>query len=61
MSDTDQATPAPEARVKFGPRPSQHMPAEWAEHMLTELAATKPAVFGTLLKAAALSKNGQAR
>ena len=62
MSDTDQAAPAPEPRVKFGPRPTQHMPREWAEHMLTELARTKGPLFRKLLGEAAIGgQNGGAR
>jgi hypothetical protein len=39
--------------VKFGPRDTQEMPIEWAERMLTELAAKHQAQFGRLLTEAA--------
>lgn len=45
-------TPEP-VRVRFGPRESQTMPLDWAEHILTEL-ARDPAKFGKFLTAAAL-------
>jgi len=40
--------------VKFGPRPTQEMPIEWAETILTELAAKHSAMFGNLLREATL-------
>jgi hypothetical protein len=54
----DQAV-APDVRVKFGPRSTQHMPIEWAEAMLTQLAADHANQFGKLLQAAALGTNGR--
>ncbi len=35
--------------VKFGPAPTQEMPREWAEKMLTKWCERKPADFGKLL------------
>lgn len=61
MTETDIRTangPAPgmvrrdDIRVRFGPRPTQVIPLDWAESMLTELKKTKPALFGALLTAA---------
>ncbi len=45
---------AEEPRVRFGDRPSQTMPAEWAEVMLKAFAAEHPLQFGKLLARAAL-------
>ena len=45
-------TPEP-VRVRFGPRKSQTMPLDWAEHILTEL-AKDPQKFGKFLTNAAL-------
>jgi hypothetical protein len=36
--------------VRFGPRPNQVIPAEWAEGIITDLAHTRPNMFGTLLR-----------
>jgi hypothetical protein len=36
--------------VRFGSLPDQVIPAEWAEGIITELAHTRPNVFGTLLR-----------
>jgi hypothetical protein len=46
-------------RVRFGPRPTQTMPLDWAEFMLSEMRAAqesnrKPEPFGVLLARAAL-------
>jgi hypothetical protein len=46
-------------RVRFGPRPTQIMPLDWAEFMLSEMRAAqennrKPEQFGTLLARAAM-------
>jgi len=35
--------------VRFGPHPTDKMPLEWAEKMLTELKETAPNMFGKLL------------
>jgi len=40
--------------VKFGPRPNQEMPVEWAEYVLARLAETHASMFGKLLAEAAL-------
>ena len=52
---------APDAlpRVRFGPRPTQTMPLDWAEFMLSEMRAAqetgrKPEPFGVLLARAAM-------
>lgn len=56
MEDSNGAAP----RVnKFGPEPHQVMPGEWADIMLTELASHHQALFGRLLLAASLSRNGK--
>jgi hypothetical protein len=41
--------------VKFGPRPTQEMPIEWAELMLARLAEGHGNLFGKLLSEAAFS------
>jgi hypothetical protein len=46
--------------VRFGPRPNQVIPAEWAEGILTDLAHTKPNTFGTLLRKQVLAGLPQA-
>ena len=43
-------------RVKFGTGETQNMPLEWAEDMLTELAAKHQAIFSKLLSLAALGR-----
>jgi hypothetical protein len=40
--------------VRFGPRPTQIMPLDWAEHILTEWAKSHPPQFGKALSEAAL-------
>jgi hypothetical protein len=35
--------------VKFGPRPNEEVPKEWAEKMLMSLKEHQPAQFGKLL------------
>lgn len=35
--------------VRFGPRPTQEMPREWAEKMLSMLKDQHPAQFGKML------------
>jgi hypothetical protein len=37
------------ARIPFGPRPNQTMPASWAASILTMLAERQPALFGGLM------------
>lgn len=37
--------------VKFGPRPTQEMPIEWAEKLLSDWRATDPKRFGAALAA----------
>jgi hypothetical protein len=44
---------------KFGPEPHQVMPGEWADMILAQLAEQNPALFGRLLLAASLSRNGK--
>ena len=41
-------------RVRFGPRPTQTMPLEWAEIMLTQLCERDRKRFGDLLASAAV-------
>ena len=41
-------------RVRFGPRPNQTMPLEWAEIMLTQLCERDRKRFGDLLASAAV-------
>ena len=41
-------------RVKFGTRPTQDIPVEWAEAMLTLLATEHQKTFSTLLARVAL-------
>lgn len=43
MSDVEQA-PEPR-RIKFGASPTQEVPPEWADRMLTWLRDTHPQVF----------------
>ena len=43
-----------QVRVKFGGRDNQEVPLAWAERMLTDLAASRPKMFGDLLAKAAL-------
>lgn len=56
---TSQQDPA---RLSFGPRPDQDIPASWAEEILTKLATTSPTVFGRLLREVVLAglNGGQA-
>jgi hypothetical protein len=59
MTDTWTPTEAPDvpknggegrkARVKFGPKPHQTVPHEWAELMLTDLFMRYRKVFGAVL------------
>jgi hypothetical protein len=37
------------ARIKFGPRDDDELPASWASGMLTRLKQLNPALFGKLL------------
>lgn len=39
------------ARVKFGPRPDDDMPASWAERGLTWLKQNRPGVFADMMLA----------
>jgi hypothetical protein len=48
----DAAMPS-DGHVKFGPRPTQEVPAAWASSMLTWLHANHPQVFGAALQQAA--------
>lgn len=46
--------------VKFGPHPTQEIPVEWAQMMLTELKNSSPALFGRLLtKAVGIEPKGR--
>lgn len=45
---------APKRRVKFGSRPTQSIPFEWAEDILTAWAEREPHTFGRYLQYAAL-------
>ncbi len=45
-----------ETRVRFGDRPSQTMPLQWAESMLKDFAVEHPIQFGKLLARAALDQ-----
>jgi hypothetical protein len=63
MEPIEQDT-APKRRVKFGSRPTQTMPFEWAEAILTEWAQRAPHDFGRYLQFAALGElppNGRQR
>lgn len=42
--------------VSFGPRPTQEVPIEWAEKMLTILKSEHESQFGKLLQRAALGQ-----
>lgn len=42
--------------VKFGPRPTQEIPIEWAEKILTMLKNDHESQFGKLLTKAAISQ-----
>jgi hypothetical protein len=44
-----EAGPRPKTYVRFGPLPTQEMPREWAEKMLTLWRQRSPAQFGKLL------------
>lgn len=58
MEPTEGNGAAPRVN-KFGPEPHQVMPGEWADMILAQLAETNPALFGRLLTAASLSRNGK--
>ena len=47
---------APKRRVKFGNQPTQTVPFEWAEAMLTKWAETEPLNFGRYLAFAGLGQ-----
>lgn len=65
-TDIDGRTPLPDAwddqpiprtgmfHVKFGPGPTQEIPLEWAETMLTRWREKAPRQFGEALAAAAM-------
>jgi hypothetical protein len=56
MSDNGEASGHANGKiyVKFGPRPTQEMPIEWAASMLATLAEKHESMFGNLLREAAL-------
>lgn len=63
MDESNDAPPAPpagphECRIRFGTQPSSTIPADWAELMLTDLAAKNRAIFGRLLLKAATGSGG---
>jgi hypothetical protein len=60
MPDTTEDGAAAARLNRFGPEPHQVMPGEWADIMLTQLATQNAALFGRLLLAASLSRNGKA-
>ena len=66
MSEAMEDT-APKRRVKFGPRPNQTVPFEWAEDILTTFAQHEPQRFGAYMAHAAglgeleLPQNGTRR
>jgi hypothetical protein len=49
--------PPEEVKVRFGRGETDTMPLVWAEKILTELRATRPAQFGKLLSAAVLGND----
>lgn len=56
IGDVPASDQAPKRRVKFGSRPTQTVPHEWAEAILMEFAATEPQHFGRYLQFAALGE-----
>ncbi len=46
-----------ETRVRFGDRPTQTMPLQWAETMLSLLMKEHPAQFAKLLPRAAMGES----
>ena len=56
VSDDAWDKPTEPAYVRFGPRDNQVMPLEWAEQILTSMAAKHRAQFGKLLQEAALGE-----
>jgi hypothetical protein len=52
-SGTRDSTEGRKARVRFGPKPHQTVPHEWAERMLTRLFETNRKAFGVVLQHAA--------
>lgn len=53
MDETSYPNDRP-VMIRFGPRPTQEIRAEWAESVLTQLAAKHPRLFGDYLREAAL-------
>lgn len=53
--------PAPAARVRFGPRPTETLPAEWVEPILTWIKAHHPLVFAGAIQHGVLGIDGRAR
>lgn len=49
------------ARIPFGPRPNQTMPASWAAAVLTMLAERNPAQFGSYLTEATTGYRAEVR
>lgn len=53
LTDLDEL----DARIPFGPRPNQTMPASWAAVMLTHWRERHPAQFGKALAEAAMEES----
>lgn len=51
--DTKNGSDGRKTRVRFGPKPHQTVPHEWAERMLTQLFQTNRKAFGVVLQHAA--------
>lgn len=59
VMDGENPSREPPPRVRFGPRDTQTLPAEWAEIMLAELCQRNRKLFGDLLSMAAIDgRNG---
>jgi hypothetical protein len=56
VSDDAWDKPNEPVYVRFGPRDNQVMPLDWAEQILTNMAAKHRAQFGRLLQEAALGE-----
>lgn len=52
-NSTKEATEGRKTRVRFGPKPHQTVPHEWAEKMLSRLFQINRAAFGKALQHAA--------
>lgn len=50
--DTDEGR---RARVRFGPKPHQTIPHEWAERIIMNLAKDNPSNFGNRLRAVVIA------